>query len=225
MIAMGTALWLGILTSISPCPLATNVAATSYISKQFSRSHALMVSGLLYALGRTVTYLSLGSILVGGILSMPQLSYLLQRYMNQVLGPILVVAGIFLLGLIEFPSVNINGTERLKEKLATSGGAGAFLLGGLFALSFCPVSAALFFGSLIPLALASESSLLLPAIYGLGTAAPVVLFAFLLGKGTQLVGEVFKKLSRLELWVRRVTGGVFVSVGVYYTLVFIFRVI
>ena len=225
MIAIGTALWLGILTSISPCPLATNIAAVTYISKQFSKSRALLISGILYALGRTMTYLVLGIVLVGGVLSMPQVSYLLQKYMNQVLGPVLVLAGVFLLDLVELPNIGWSAGERLKEKLAKSGGLGAFLLGAIFALSFCPVSAALFFGSLIPLAVASKSSVLLPAVYGVGTAAPVVLFAFLLGKGTQVVGDVFKKLSRVEFWVRRLTGVVFVGVGIYYTLMFIFRVI
>ena len=209
MIALGTALWLGILTSISPCPLATNIAAVSYISKQFSQSRALLISGFLYAMGRTLTYLTLGVVLVGGLLSMPQVSSLLQKYMNQVLGPVLVLAGVFLLDLVELPSIGFSAGERLKERLSSSGGTGAFFLGSLFALSFCPVSAALFFGSLIPLALASDSSVLLPSIYGLGTAAPVVVFAILLGKGTQVVGDAFKKVMRLEVWVRRITGGVF----------------
>ncbi|HAR42729.1 MAG TPA: cytochrome C biogenesis protein [Bdellovibrionales bacterium] len=225
MIALGTALWLGILTSISPCPLATNIAAVSYISKQFSQSRALLISGFLYAMGRTLTYLTLGVVLVGGLLSMPQVSSLLQKYMNQVLGPVLVLAGVFLLDLVELPSIGFSAGERLKERLSSSGGTGAFFLGSLFALSFCPVSAALFFGSLIPLALASDSSVLLPSIYGLGTAAPVVVFAILLGKGTQVVGDAFKKVMRLEVWVRRITGGVFVGVGMYYSLVYIFRVI
>ncbi|MGK5088827.1 aromatic aminobenezylarsenical efflux permease ArsG family transporter [Bdellovibrionota bacterium FG-2] len=224
-ILAGTALWLGILTSLSPCPLTTNLVAVSYLSKQISQSRAVLVLGILYALRRTLTYVVLGFVLVGGMLSMPQVSYVLQKYMNQLLGPVLVLTGFFLLELLEFPNLEVLTSERFKKKLANSGSLGALFLGSLFALSFCPVSAALFFGSLIPLALTSKSSVLLPSLYGVGTAAPVVVFAVLLGKGTQVVGDVLKKLSRIEYWVRRLTGGIFVCVGVYYTLVFIFHVL
>ena len=101
-----SALWLGILTSISPCPLATNIAAISYIGRRVGSPRQVLLSGMLYALGRSLAYLALGMLLVASVLSIPQLSLFLQKYMNKLLGPILIVVAMFLLGLIQ---LNITG--------------------------------------------------------------------------------------------------------------------
>ncbi len=150
-VAMSTALWLGILTSISPCPLATNIAAVSFIGRRLDRPGLVVASGALYTLGRTIAYVGLGVLLVGGALSVPELSRFLQKYMNQILGPLLIIAGMFLLNMISFTTSGSAMGERLQKRIGTMGIWGAVPLGMLFALSFCPISAALFFGSLIPL--------------------------------------------------------------------------
>lgn len=218
LLGLGTALWLGILTSISPCPLATNIAAISFIGKQVGDTRKVILSGLIYTLGRVVAYLLVGIIVVVGILSIPGISNFLQEYMNKILGPLLIVVGIVLLGLIKVIWSNVAGSEWVQSKAEKNGVWGAGLLGVVFALSFCPVSAALFFGSLIPLAVGVGSTIAYPSVYGIGTGLPVIIFAILLAYGTKAVGKAYNKLKQFEYWARRITGAVFIIVGIYYTL-------
>jgi cytochrome c-type biogenesis protein len=222
-VGVTTATWLGLLTSISPCPLATNIAAISYIGKQADRPRTVLLTGILYTLGRALTYVILGALLVASVLSVPGLSNFLQHYMNEVLGPVLIVVGMFLLDLLHFPALGGSTASRLGERLGRSGVWGAGLLGMLFALSFCPTSAALFFGSLIPLSIKWESAVTLPSLYGVGTALPVFVFAVLVAAGAKSVAFVFQKLSAVEVWARRITGVVFVVVGIYLSAIYIFH--
>jgi cytochrome c-type biogenesis protein len=219
-----SALWLGILTSISPCPMATNIAAISFIGRSVGSPARVLLAGLLYTLGRTAAYVGLGVLLVGGLLSVSALSAFLQGFMNRVLGPILILAGMFLLELITIPLPGGGWTQKLGEKAGRWGLAGAALIGLVFALAFCPVSAALFFGSLIPLALKAGSPVVLPSIYGAGTALPVAVFAVLIAVSARQVGKAFNRLSQVERWARLATGAAFILVGIYLSLVFIFRV-
>ncbi len=223
-VAMSTALWLGILTSISPCPLATNIAAVSFIGRRLDRPSLVVASGALYTLGRTIAYVSLGAIIVGGALSVPELSRFLQKYMNQILGPLLIIAGMFLLNLISFTNSGSAAGERLQQRIGAMGIWGAVPLGMLFALSFCPISAALFFGSLIPLSIERESAVLLPLGYGIGTALPVMALGVVLGVSARSIGGLFKQLTRIEKWARLITGITFLLVGLYLSLAYIFRV-
>ena len=219
-----SALWLGVLTSISPCPLATNIAAISFIGKRVGRPLSVVLSGLLYALGRTAAYVALAVVTVGGLLAIPAVSDFLQTYMNKLLGPVLIVAGVLLLELVPLSFSTSVSSERA-QRLAEKGGLlGAGLLGILFALSFCPISAGLFFMSLLPLALKHESHLLLPSAYGIGTALPVVVFAIAIALSARSVGKMYGALQKVERWARRITGGLFVLVGVYYCLLYIFGV-
>ncbi|MEW6182999.1 MAG: aromatic aminobenezylarsenical efflux permease ArsG family transporter [Bacillota bacterium] len=221
----GLALWLGILTSISPCPLATNIAAISFIGRRVGNTRLVLLSGLLYAIGRMAVYLALGILIVASVLSIPEVSNFLQKYMHKLLGPLLIIVGMFLLELIRFNFGGFGVSERVQQRVERSGIWGAWLLGVVFALSFCPVSAALFFGSLIPLSVKHGSSVLLPSLYGIGTALPVVVFAFLVAFAAQLVGRIFNQLTQIEWWVRRITGGIFIVVGIYYCLVYIFHLL
>ena len=222
LVAVGTAVWLGILTSISPCPLASNIAAVSFIGRRLADPRRALAAGTLYTLGRMTSYLALGAVIVMSLLSVTDLSLFLQRYMNRALGPILILAGMFLLELLSFGSSGGGVTESLGRRAEKHGLWGAFALGAIFALSFCPVSAALFFGSLIPLALRHQSGIALPALYGLGTGLPVFVFAVVLAFGARSLGLFFRRLTQFELWARRVTGVVFIVVGVYYTGTYIF---
>lgn len=225
LIGLASALWLGILTSISPCPLATNIAAMSFIGRRVGSSRRVFASGLLYTAGRMLVYIALAMIIVSSLLSISEISLWLQEYMNKILGPLLILVGMVLLELIHLP-VSGGGLASKMQKRAESGGVwGAGLLGVVFALSFCPVSAALFFGSLIPLCASKGSIALLPAVYGVGTALPVVLFAILIAFGAGSVGKAFDRLTHIERWSRRITGAVFVLVGIYYCLTYIFKVL
>ena len=118
--------------------------------------------------------------LVASVLSVPQISLFLQKYMHLALGPLLIVVGMFLLGLIELNMGGGGMGEGLQKRVDAMGIWGALLLGVVFALTFCPTSAALFFGSLVPLSLKVNSSVTLPVVYGVGTALPVMVFAVLL---------------------------------------------
>jgi len=215
--AIGTAFWLGILTSISPCPLASNIAAISFVGKNVSNPTRVFIAGLLYTAGRMLTYLVLGALLVSSILSAPTVSDSLQRYMNIALGPLLILVGMVLLDLISFSLPGFGGSDRLQKRVETSAW-GPLVLGAVFALSFCPVSAALFFGSLLPMAVKAESSILLPAIYGVGTGVPVLLFAVLIASGAHRIAAAYDRLTAFEKWARRITGTVFILVGIYYSL-------
>lgn len=218
------AVWLGILTSISPCPLATNIAAISYIGDG-AGPRKTAARGLAYTAGRMAAYLGLGILLVAGLLSSSSLSNFLQRYMNRLLGPILVLTGMVLLELLDWKSTSTGLNESVRRNAEKGGISGAVILGIAFALSFCPVSAALFFGSLIPLSLKYRSSVAFPLLFGAGTALPVLLFAGLVAFGSRSIGTVYERLRQAERWGRRITGTVFILVGIYYSLVYIFEVI
>jgi len=220
--ACAAAFWLGILTSISPCPLATNIAAISFIGRRAEGVTRALVSGLSYSLGRALAYTALGAVVVLGLLSIPGVSNFLQRYMNELLGPILILVGLYLLGLLGFTLATSVGSEELKQKAAAGGIWGAGLLGILFALSLCPVSAALFFGSLVPLAVAQDSEVVLPMLYGIGTGLPVVAAAALLTGGESALGKALDKIGTVQRWTQRATGAVFVLVGLYLSVRFIF---
>lgn len=218
-----SAIWLGILTSISPCPLATNIAAVSYLGKQVENTRGVILSGIVYTLGRMTAYAVTGALITGSMLAIPDISNFLQKYMNKVLGPILIVAGMFLLGLISFSFGGGSGHERIKSIIRHNSVIGSFLLGIIFALSFCPISAALFFGALLPLAVKHNSPVILPLMYGAGTALPVIIFAFFIGISADITARAFDKLTAAELWLRRITGIIFILVGVYLSLTFIFK--
>lgn len=220
-IALSSAVWLGILTSLSPCPLATNITAISFISKQVGNPRKVLLSGFLYILGRILTYTILGIIVVSSMLSIPDVAMFLQKNMNKALGPILIVVGIFLFDFVKVRIPGFGVSQKTKAKVEKSGVWGAGILGFLFALSFCPVSAALFFGSLIPLAINHQSSVMMPTVYGIGTGLPVVIFAILITFGAKWVGNTFNKLAVFEKWARRVTALVFIIAGIYYTLIYI----
>ncbi len=220
-----TALWLGILTSVSPCPLATNIAAVSFIGRCLDRPRLVLLAGVLYTAGRAATYAILGTLLVESLLNAPFVSHLLQKYLNRLLGPLLVLVGMFLLDLLALPTTRGGGLQRFQERLSHGGIPGAFLLGSLFALSFCPISAALFFGSLVPLATAQDSGILLPFLYGVGTGIPVLAVSLVTALGIRSIGAVFRGMTTFEKWARPVTGIVFVLAGIYLSLVYVFGVL
>jgi cytochrome c-type biogenesis protein len=225
LIGVGPALWLGLLTSISPCPLATNIAAISYIGRDARHPSHVILAGLMYVLGRVIGYTVLGALVVASVLSAPGVSVWLQSNLNLFLGPLLILVAMVLLGLIELPASSGSLVNSLRERFQKLGIVGAGLLGLLFALSFCPVSAALFFGSLIPLAISEQSLLLLPAVYGIGTGLPVFGFGIVLVFGAKSLGTVFQRVSGVEQVLRMATGIAILLIGIYLTLQHVYRVI
>jgi cytochrome c biogenesis protein CcdA len=222
-LSLASALWLGILTSISPCPLASNVAAISFLSKKITHPVLVFISGLAYTLGRMVSYTILGWIIISSLLSVPQVAQFLQKYMGKALGPLLILTGLILLEIVTIRLPGLSLSQKHHTKLAESGAPGAFLLGFIFALAFCPISAALYFGSLIPLAINSKSGIVLPFIYGIGTGLPVLIFAVAIALGVTSLSHWFHRITRLEYYTRKITGIVFILVGLYYTGIYILR--
>ena len=223
LIGFGSALWLGVLTSISPCPLASNIAAVSFISKKVSHPGLVLLSGLSYTLGRMIAYTALGWIIINSLLSVPQTAQFLQKYMGKALGPLLIITGLFLLETFSMRIPGMSLSNKYRNKLVESGALGAFALGIIFAMAFCPVSAALFFGSLIPLALNSATGTLLPLLYGIGTGLPVLAFAIAIALGVKSLSRWFERVTKLEYYTRRITGVVFILAGFYYLNIYILK--
>jgi cytochrome c-type biogenesis protein len=217
-----SAFWFGILTSVSPCPLASNIAAVSYIVKGVENIPSVLASGLMYTLGRIIAYIALGILISASLLNIPQASQFMQSIMPKILGPVLILTGFFLLGIISFSLPGFFPSEKTAAKFGKIGAMGALPLGILFALSFCPVSAALFFGSLIPLTLQNNSPILLPSLYGIGTGLPVLVFAVIIASGTRNISKIFNAVSKTEYWARKITAVTLIAVGIYYILTKIF---
>ncbi|MBU0635241.1 MAG: sulfite exporter TauE/SafE family protein [Candidatus Omnitrophica bacterium] len=216
LLIFGTALWLGVLTSISPCPLATNIAAVSFLSKKINHPKAVFLAGLAYTAGRMSAYAVLGASIIASLVSVPFIANFLQKYMHRILGPVLIVAGLFLLNILRFNFSGLSISKERQELLAQSGLKGAFVLGVLFALAFCPISAALFFGSLIPLSLNNAYGVILPFIYGIGTGLPVLAFSLGIAFGISTLSHWFDKTAALEKYTRKITGIIFILVGAYF---------
>lgn len=223
-LGMTSALWLGLLTAISPCPLATNIAAISMTSYQLSKKMLVFLSGILYGIGRSITYIAISVVIIKLALNVSSLSYFLQTYINKILGIILILVGMFLLDLFKMNLPSFTPPEKLSKRLSQSGLVGTFFLGALFALAFCPISAALFFGSLIPISIKQQSAIGMPLLYGLGSAAPVLGFAVLIALSSEYISKFYQNLTRIEFYTKRITGVIFILVGVYYVLAYIFKV-
>ncbi|MDP2755715.1 MAG: aromatic aminobenezylarsenical efflux permease ArsG family transporter [Nitrospirota bacterium] len=221
---LASAVWLGILTSVSPCPLASNIAAVSFISRRITQRNTVFLSGILYTLGRSLTYIVLGVLIVKTLVDVPILSDFLQRYVNKILGIVLILVGMVLLDLLRIPLPIPSVSENVAKKLVEKGTLGSLLLGVVFALAFCPVSAALFFGGLIPIAIKAKSGVGLPMIYGIGTGLPVLLFASLVAAGAGYINNLYHRIAKIEFYTKKVTGIIFILVGIYYALTYIFEI-
>lgn len=218
---MVSAVWFGILTSISPCPLATNIAATTFIGRQIQTRFGTLAAAAAYTGGRALAYIAICAIIVAGLFSIPGTSMFLQQHMNKVLGPLLIVTGLLILDIVPLRlHAWGRGDSKLMRRLSNSGAVGAVFLGFIFALSFCPVSAALFFGSVLPMALKFESGVWLPLWYGVGTALPVISFALALDFSARLASKFIQGLSVVERYLRRLTAAVFIGIGFYFTIVY-----
>jgi len=211
-----SAFLIGVMTSISPCPLATNITAIAYISKDIKTSKHTLLNALFYTLGRGVSYTFLATLIYFG-LSAFEISRIFQGWGDKVLGPILIVLGLIMFGVIKLPTSGHNETlEKFKAWVATKGYLGALLLGVLFAFAFCPYSGVLFFGVLIPLALKSKETLLLPPLFALGTGLPVILFSFVIAFSIKHLSKAFLVVSKVEKITRYMVASTFVLVGIYY---------
>ncbi len=212
-----SAFLLGLMMAISPCPLATNITAIGYISKDLNSQRKVFINGLIYTLGRAVSYTSIGLLFYFGA-SQFEITGLLQEWGEKLLGPVLIIIGLFMLGVLK---LNIPGFSVLQEKMeekSNSGFWGVLLLGIVFALAFCPYSGVLYFGMLIPMTISSASGLVLPLVFAIATGIPVILFAWILAFSVGSLGQLYNKIKAFELWFRRIIAVVFIVVGIYHIL-------
>lgn len=217
-----TAFLLGLLTSISPCPLATNIAAIGFIGKHIENRRRIFANGLLYTLGRVVAYTVLGAVLLvvlkGGS-SLFGIQKFVGKYGEMLLGPALLLVGGFMLvgDRLHLPKLGFKGSG---EGLARRGGRGAFLLGMLFAMAFCPTSGVFYFGMLIPMSATATAGWLLPIVFAVATALPVLVVAWILAFSVGRIGAFYGKMQTVQRWLNRIVGGLFVAIGIYYCIVF-----
>ncbi len=211
-----TAFLLGVMTSISPCPLATNITAVAFISREIKDSKKVLLNGLMYTLGRGITY-SLIAILMYLGFSAFNFQAVFQKWGDKLLGPFLIITGLFMLDVIK---INLKSgskfTEKIQNWLQNKGYLGSLLLGALFALAFCPYSGVMFFGMLIPLVISTNNPLFEPLLFSIGTGLPVIVFSFIIAFSAKKIGTAFDSVKKVEIWIRKIAGILFILGGLYY---------
>ncbi|MDF1559364.1 MAG: aromatic aminobenezylarsenical efflux permease ArsG family transporter [Bacteroidales bacterium] len=220
--AFTTAAILGLMTAISPCPLATNISAIGFISRDLTDRRRVFLNGLVYTLGRAITYVGLALIIFFGASQMDITGWF-QKWGEKLLGPVLILIGFFMLDFIKFKLPGAMGsiTEKIGERGRKSY-LNTLLLGILFAMAFCPYSGVLYFVILIPMTVASADGLYLPLIFAIATGIPVIIFAWLLAYAVSNVGKMYSRIKTFEIWFRRVVAVLFIGVGIYYIIIAIF---
>ena len=210
-----TALILGLMTAISSCPLATNISAIGFISRDIEDRKRVFLNGVVYTLGRALSYTGLAVVLYFGASQM-NVSMIFQGWGEKLLGPVLIIIGLFMLDVIK---LRLPGFSSLTERLGEKGKGsylGTLLLGMVFALAFCPYSGVLYFAMLIPMTVSSASGLYLPVVFAIATGLPVIVFAWLLAFAVGNVGSLYNHIKTFEIWFRRVVSVLFILVGIYY---------
>jgi len=216
-----TAFILGLMTSISPCPLATNITAIAFISKDIENRKKVFTNGLIYTLGRAISYTTIGLIFFFGA-SQFEISKFLQTWGEKLLGPLLIIIGIFMLGIINIKFLSSGKlTEKFSKKLGRNFWS-VLLLGVLFALAFCPYSGVLYFGILIPLTISSPTGLYLPIVFAFATGLLVIIISWIIAFSLSSIGNFYDKLKIFEKWFRRIVACVFIGVGIYYSVIYLF---
>ena len=213
-----SALILGLMTSISPCPLAANITAMGFISKDLENRNKVFYNGIIYTFGRAVSYTLLAFILYLGA-DQFRISSLFQQYGEKFLGPLLIIIGLFMLGIIKLKFLGFNKLTDYFQNKEKHNYLDVFLIGFLFAMAFCPYSGVLYFGMLIPLTIQSTSGLLLPVVFAVATGIPVIIFAWLLAYTISGVGKLYNRIKTFEIWFRRIIASAFLGIGIYYSII------
>lgn len=217
-----TAFLLGLLTAISPCPLATNIAAVGYITKDVENPRRIFFNGLLYTFGRILAYTLLGAVLISVLregASMFSLQKTISRWGEMLIAPVLILIGLFMLfgQRLNLPKFGFSGSG---EQIGRRGGWGALLLGILFSLAFCPTSGIFYFGMLIPMSAAESGGYLLPAVFAVATGLPVVIVAWVLAYSVAGLGAFYNRMQSVQKWLTRIVAVLFIAVGIYYGIIY-----
>ncbi len=214
------AFFIGIMTAISPCPLATNITAIAYTSKKIGNSKHTFLVGILYTIGRAIVYIGIAAVIVWIGISTFSISLTLQKYGKLLLGPLMLLFGILMLNIFNISfGKSSDKISKLKEILSEKGLIGSLLLGMLFAIAFCPISAVFYFGMLIPLAIQNSDPIIIPSVFAIATGLPVIIFSLILVFSFSKIGNVMKKVQTFEKWMRTIVALIFISVGIYYIFI------
>jgi threonine/homoserine/homoserine lactone efflux protein len=212
-----TAMVLGLMTAISPCPLATNITAVGFISKDIENRNRVFLNGILYTTGRAISYFGLAFILFLGA-DQFKFSGFFQQYGEKIIGPLLLIIGLFMLDFLKIKFPGLSGLTSRMEQKKRWGYFDVVFLGIVFALAFCPYSGVLYFGMLIPMTISSASGLYLPVIFAIATGIPVIIIAWILAYAVSGLGTAYNKIKSFEIWFRRVIAVLFIVVGIYYII-------
>jgi cytochrome c-type biogenesis protein len=214
-----TAFLLGLMTAISPCPLATNITALAYISKNVENRRTVFLNGIYYTLGRVLTYTILGTIIFFGA-SKFHVSRAVQSNGEKWIGPALILIGIFMLGVIKLPGSSGTTLQRFADRIKLGNGWGALFLGMIFALAFCPYSGVLYFGMLMPMVLSQSTGLILLPDFAIATGLPVILLSYLLAFSIGSIGKFYKRIQTFEVWFRQIVAILFILTGFYFVWIY-----
>jgi cytochrome c-type biogenesis protein len=210
---------LGLMTAISPCPLATNITALAYISKNVENRRTVFLNGVYYTLGRAITYTVLGGFIFFGA-SKFHVSRAVQSNGEKWIGPVLILIGIFMLGVIKMPGSSGTIMQRLADKVKLGNSWGSLLLGMIFALAFCPYSGVLYFGMLLPMVLSQSAGCFLLPDFAIATGIPVILLAYLLAFSIGSIGKFYKRIKTFEVWFRQIVAILFIITGFYFVWIY-----
>jgi cytochrome c-type biogenesis protein len=215
-----TAFILGLMTTISPCPLCTNVTAIGYLSKDVRSKRQIIQNGLMYSLGKIIAFTALAAVFVLGGSVLPT-QHFFETYGEMLLGPFLIIGGLFMLEFFKFHkhTSDHHSSESFSDKIINKSVAGSarwsLILGIIFSLAFCPYSGVLYFGGLIPLTLAHSFGLIYAVVFAIGTSLPVLLISWVLAYSISGIGSFYDKIQVFETWFRRSTAVVFILMGIY----------
>ncbi len=216
-----TAFILGLMTAISPCPLATNITAIGFISKDIQDKKKVFYNGLIYTLGRAISYVGIGLLFFFGA-NQFEFKGIFNQYGEKVLGPLLIIIGLFMLGIIKFSIPLFGNISEKMENRENKGFVQVLFLGIVFALAFCPYSGILYFGMLMPITISSASGLFLPLFFAIATGIPVIIFAWLIAYSMNSIGKLYSNIKLFEKWFRKIIAILFIVTGVYYIYIIFF---
>ncbi len=220
-IAFLAALFFGFAGSVAPCQLTANLGSITYFGNKYMQEKLAGLEFLLYLLGKIMVFSFFGVLfwLFGNNISIDSIPVFV--YTRKLVGPLLIVMGLFFLGIIKLRgSFGFRISAVVKKMAERSGGkSGAFLFGVAFSLGFCPTMVLLFFGMVMPLALQSSYGVILPSVFALGTAFPLlVFFAIVIGFG--LDRTILKKVKQWGRIIYKVSGAFLIILGISDTVTY-----
>ncbi|MCU0096891.1 sulfite exporter TauE/SafE family protein [Bacillus cereus] len=199
---------LGIVGTLAPCQLTGNISAITLYSNQSLQKGYAWKHILLFILGKIIAFTTLGLLVWFLGKEIQQILTLYFPWLRKMMGPLLVLMGLMLAGIIK--GINFFAFKFIRKQNEI----GSFLLGFFFSLAFCPTMFVLFFGTLIPLSFSSNYGYLFPTFFSIGTALPIVILMFIISY-LGLNGALLKKSRKVGKNIQLIAGVLLILVGLY----------